>query len=201
MRVKSDEKRQAILDIAKESFTKQGFEQTSMSHISKQLGGSKATLYNYFCSKEEIFSAVMEQCAASQISNSFLALEQNSDIRSALLEFGYNFLKSVLRPEVMAIYRMAIHDAERSDIGKHFYENGPKRGWTRMKNYLSLQTERGVLLPCDPWVAAMQFKALLYSEYHEPYALGAIEQPSSEQLRLSTERAVTAFLCLYQKAA
>src|SRR5690606_35020313 len=107
----------------------------------------------------------------------------------------------VLRPEVISIYRMAIHDAERSDIGKHFYENGPKRGWARMKNYLSLQTERGVLVPCDPWVAAMQFKALLYSEYHEPYVLGAIKQPSSEQLRLSTERAVTAFLCLYLKAA
>ncbi len=60
MRVKSEEKRQAILEIAKDSFTKQGFEQTSMSHIAKMLGGSKATLYNYFSSKEEIFTAVME---------------------------------------------------------------------------------------------------------------------------------------------
>lgn len=41
MRVKSEEKRQAILEIAKDSFKKQGFEQTSMSYIAKELGDPK----------------------------------------------------------------------------------------------------------------------------------------------------------------
>ncbi|EJK2994609.1 TetR/AcrR family transcriptional regulator [Vibrio cholerae] len=197
MRVKSEEKRQAILEIAKDSFTQQGFEQTSMSHIAKTLGGSKATLYNYFSSKEEIFAAVMQSSATEQIALSFLSLDQNREVKPALLEFGYNFLNSVLTPEVMAIYRMAIHEADRSEIGRHYYENGPKRGWTRLSRYIACQIECGSLKECDPWVAAMHFKALLSAQYFEPFSLGAIEKPTSSELKATTQRAVEAFLCLY----
>ncbi|WP_053056084.1 TetR family multidrug efflux transcriptional regulator VceR, partial [Vibrio cholerae] len=177
MRVKSEEKRQAILEIAKDSFTKQGFEQTSMSHIAKMLGGSKATLYNYFSSKEEIFTAVMESSATEQIALSFLSLDHNRELKPALLEFGYNFLNSVLTQDAMSIYRMAIHEADRSAIGRHFYENGPKRGWARLSRYITCQIECGSLKECDPWIAAMHFKALLSAQYFEPFSLGAIEKP------------------------
>ena len=46
MRVKSEAKRQAILDIAKATFIEQGYSNTSMSEIASRVGGSKATLYN-----------------------------------------------------------------------------------------------------------------------------------------------------------
>lgn len=59
MRTKSDEKRQAILDVAAEVFREAGFERASMSEICTRVGGSKATLYNYFPSKEELFFEVM----------------------------------------------------------------------------------------------------------------------------------------------
>lgn len=197
MRVKSEEKRQAILEIAKDSFKKQGFEQTSMSYIAKELGGSKATLYNYFSSKEEIFVAVMECSATEQIANSFLSLDPNRDIRTSLLEFGYNFLSSVLTPDAMAIYRMAMHEADRSEIGRHFYENGPKRGWNRLSQYIDGQIKQGKLKDCDTWVAAMLFKAMLSAEHVEPFALGAIDTPKPAELKATTQRAVDTFLTLY----
>lgn len=56
----------------------------------------------------------------------------------------------------MAIYRMAIHEADRSEIGRHYYENGSKRGWIRLSRYIACQNE------CDPWVAAMHFKCLAF---------------------------------------
>lgn len=199
MRVKSEEKRQAILDIAKDSFTQQGFEQTSMSYIAKQLGGSKATLYNYFNSKEEIFAAVMESSATEQIENAFVSLDHQDDMHVALPEFGYNFLQSVLKPDIMAIYRMAINEAERSSIGRHFYENGPKKGWIHLSSYLQHQMERGTLRQADPWYAAMQLKGLLTAEHFEPYALRAIEMPTDKQIRETVDKAVEAFLCLYKK--
>jgi AcrR family transcriptional regulator len=63
MRVKSETKRQTILDVATKAFIELGFNNTSMSEIASRVGGSKSTLYNYFSSKEEIFSAVMETSA------------------------------------------------------------------------------------------------------------------------------------------
>jgi AcrR family transcriptional regulator len=56
---KSDSKRQAILEIAYRLFRAQGFDGTSMADITSQVGGSKATLYSHFPSKEELFVECM----------------------------------------------------------------------------------------------------------------------------------------------
>jgi AcrR family transcriptional regulator len=51
MRVKSDTRREAILEIAKDLFREVGYERASMAMISARVGGSKATLYSYFKSR------------------------------------------------------------------------------------------------------------------------------------------------------
>ncbi len=54
MRKKTETRRSTILGHALDIFRKEGFERASMSQIAAQVGGSKATLYNYFSSKEEL---------------------------------------------------------------------------------------------------------------------------------------------------
>ena len=61
MKTKTESKRQAILKAAAEVFREVGFERASMSDIRARIGGSKATLYNYFPSKEKLFFEVMYQ--------------------------------------------------------------------------------------------------------------------------------------------
>ena len=199
MRVKSEARRQAIVDVAKEAFSKQGFENTSMSEIASRVGGSKATLYNYFSSKEEIFAAVMESSATEQIAGAFKLLEKANDIRSTLLNFGLHYLSSILAPDIMAIRKMAINEADRSDIGRHFYENGPKRGWLLVSNYLQQQIELQQLINCDAGICAMHLKGLLEAEVVEPYALGVIQQIDKEHIKAVVERAVAVFLSAYQR--
>ena len=198
MRVKSEARRQAIIDVAKEAFSKQGFENTSMSEIASRVGGSKATLYNYFSSKEEIFAAVMESSATEQIAGAFKLLEKANDIRSTLLNFGLHYLSSILAPDIMAIRKMAINEADRSDIGRHFYENGPKKGWLLVSNYLQQQIEQQRLINCDAGICATHLKALLEAEVVEPYALGVITPPDENQLSAVISRAITVFLRAYQ---
>ncbi len=200
MRVKSEERRQAILDIAKKSFLEQGFEKTSMSFISKELGGSKATLYNYFDSKEEIFEAVMHQGMAEQILKAFLMLKEKSDLESDLKTFGFKYLRSLLSPEPIAIYRMAVSESERSNLGRQFYANGPEKGIHSISNYLQNQVEGGALVECDTTLAAFQLQALLNASFIERYALGAIEAPSDAQIKQHVEFAIDCFLKLYRKA-
>ncbi|QSX34350.1 TetR/AcrR family transcriptional regulator [Shewanella avicenniae] len=199
MRVKTEEKRQAIIEIAKEAFFNQGFEKTSMSYISQQLGGSKATLYNYFSSKDEIFYAVMESSATEQIANAFHSLNQAKDIRSSMLEFGINYLDSILTPEIMAIHRMVMAEAGKSELGKKFYEKGPKQGWDNVCRFLASRIASNELrVDIEPWHAAMQFKGLLEAELVMPYSLGAIGKPSAKRIREIVESAVDAFLKLNQ---
>ncbi len=199
MRVKTEEKRQAIIEIAKEAFFSQGFEKTSMSYISQQVGGSKATLYNYFSSKDEIFYAVMESSATEQIADAFHSLSSAKSVRDSLVAFGINYLDSILTPEIMAIQRMVMAEAGKSDLGKKFYEKGPKRGWDDVCRFMSARIESKELRSdIDAWHATMQLKGLLEAELVMPYSLGAIAKPAAKHIREIVESAVAAFLVLNQ---
>ena len=63
MRVKTDQKRLAILAAAGELFREQGYSGASMAAVSERVGGSKATLYRYFQSKEDLFVTVLLESA------------------------------------------------------------------------------------------------------------------------------------------
>src|SRR5579872_4172234 len=53
------EKAQSILAAAQRTFLASGFGAASMDAIAREAGASKATLYAYFTSKEELFGAVV----------------------------------------------------------------------------------------------------------------------------------------------
>lgn len=52
--------RERILDVARELFTEQGYEATSLREIADRLGFTKAALYYHFQSKEQILMALLE---------------------------------------------------------------------------------------------------------------------------------------------
>lgn len=52
--------RQKLIDIARQLFAKRGVANTTMNDIAVASGKSRRTLYTYFNSKEEVYSAVIE---------------------------------------------------------------------------------------------------------------------------------------------
>ncbi len=197
MRVKTEERRQNILEMAKETFIENGFEQTSMAAIAKKVGGSKATLYNYFSSKEEIFVAVMESVAKREIAHAFEQFVVEGNIRQSLLDAGFKYLKFIYKPDTLATRRMVMAEATRSDIGQCFYSNGPQKGWGQVSQNFERLMENGQMQASDPWVAARQLKALLEAELTERYELGVETKSDDDHLRQVVTRAIDSFLILY----
>ena len=197
MRKKSEERRQAILDIAAGIFNEMGFERASMAEISSRLGGSKATLYNYFSSKEEIFMEVMRCQAGEQFTAAFASLDENEELAATLQRFGAMYLTVVMAPEVVAIKRMVYYYAERSAVGKLLYERGPKLAWTCAAGFLQRAMEKNQLRTADSWVAAVQLRALLESEWIEQRLLGVVTNVSPAKIKLSVARAVDTFMRAY----
>lgn len=198
MRVKSKTKRQTILDVATKAFIELGFNNTSMSEIASRVGGSKSTLYNYFSSKEEIFSAVMETSAKREIADAFESLDFKQDIEITLNKFGRQYLASIMRGNILAIWRMAVSESERSDIGQRFYTQGPQRGWKLVSDYLDKKIEEGVLRKSDSGVCAMHLKGLIEAELYLSVVLGVEAAPDSKKIEEVTARAVTVFLLAYR---
>ncbi|MBP0599345.1 TetR/AcrR family transcriptional regulator [Herbaspirillum sp. LeCh32-8] len=198
MRKKSEERRQAMIDIAGEVFNEIGFEGASMAEIAARIGGSKATLYNYFSSKEEIFVEVMMKQVGCQFEPAFEELSDGDDVRQGLLRLGHRYLAIVLKPEVVAVKRLAMYYAGKSELGPMLYERGPKRGWTRIADFLKRKMEQGKLHTGDAWIAALQFRSLVEAEWMDVRMLNVVTELSPEQLQASVERAVDAFMYLYQ---
>src|SRR5581483_9396609 len=95
-RLDRDARREAILDVARDVFLEEGFAAASMSTIAARLGGSKATLYNYFKSKEEIFEAYVARHCAWQSEAMFALLTDEEDVVHALTGLGQRLLETTL---------------------------------------------------------------------------------------------------------
>src|SRR5262249_55597733 len=88
-----DDRRDAIVAIAHEVFLVNGYAGTSMSAIAARVGGSKATLYNYFRSKQELFIAVVEAlCRQFDGLLHQSEIEGSGDLRTSLTHFGKQLL-------------------------------------------------------------------------------------------------------------
>jgi AcrR family transcriptional regulator len=57
-----DEKKTHIMDVALEHFANEGFHKTTISHIAKHAGISKGLMYNYFESKEDLLTEILNKC-------------------------------------------------------------------------------------------------------------------------------------------
>ncbi len=55
------QRREAIIETAEEFFLNEGYENAMVDQIALQAGYSKATIYNYFESKEDLFTAVIAE--------------------------------------------------------------------------------------------------------------------------------------------
>jgi len=58
------------MDVALEHFAKEGYHKTTINHIAKHAGISKGLMYNYFESKEELLTEIIER-SMEEIANYF----------------------------------------------------------------------------------------------------------------------------------
>lgn len=172
MKVRTEARREAIVAAAAQLFQQMGYERASMNELAKRLGGSKATLYNYFPSKEELFSAVIRTYATRHLTDAASALDlprkQNVTLEEKLQHFGEQMLNVMTTDNTaLSVYRMVVAEAGRSEMGMLFYESGPRESVEKLARLLSSAMDNGVLRIGDPRIRALQFLALLTAEIEE----------------------------------
>ena len=195
---KSDIKRQAILENAYRLFRAQGFDGTSMADITSQVGGSKATLYSHFTSKEELFVECMMAALENYMSDTLKHLEvSRSDPEAALRNFGTSVLNFICSPEQVEVRRLMIAEAARSGTGKLFFDKLAALR-SKISSFLDACMVSGLLRLDDPDLAADHLGALLEAEVLEPLLLNVREGALGEgETALAARRAVAAFLRAY----
>jgi TetR/AcrR family transcriptional repressor of mexJK operon len=195
-----DDRRDAIVAIAKEVFAANGYAGTSMSNIAARVGGSKGTLYSYFKSKEELFTAAIEKkCEKIQNLLNEAQIESGGDLRVALTHFGERFVQLILNVESVATFRLATAEAARfPEIGHAIYNSGVLQNQRRMAEFLERAIETGQLRSdTDALVAAEQFCDLCLSGLHRRCLWNVPPWPNTEEIQANVERAVATFMRAY----
>src|ERR1700761_1427873 len=181
---KSERRRQAILDVAKELFQAQGYAATSMSEIASRLGGSKGTLYNYFRSKEELFAAFMVETCQIGANRVFDVIEApvTGDLTEALVDLGVNFVTFLFQPDTISIHRLGVAESGRSpEPGRIFYKTGPKRGTENLPRFFADLIDAGRLPRQDPVEASRWYKEVLLAGIYNLRLWGIINDPTPDE--------------------
>lgn len=195
---RSDAKRRAILDVASEVFLAQGYAATSMSEIAAKLGGSKGTLYNYFRSKEELFGAFIAdicQGRATAIFDPLPPIGEGRSVRESLIELGLSLMTFLWSEQLIALHRLIFAEVGRfPEIGRMFYEAGPRRGEVRFRDYFEVAIAAGRFPPCNPATAGQRLKDLVMSDVYLRLLWGVLTPLNAAQLREHVANSVDIFL-------
>jgi TetR/AcrR family transcriptional regulator, mexJK operon transcriptional repressor len=192
-----DDKRDSIIRIAQQAFLADGYAETSMSSVAAKVGGSKATLYNYFKSKEELFAAICERkCAHFRNFLEEAEIESGGDLRATLINFGEHFVEFVLSDDSVATFRMAIAEATRfPEIGRALYNSGVRQNHGRMAEFLEHAKAAGQLRSdADISCATEQFFDLCLAGIHRRRLWNVTPCPTRAEIRENVARAVDTFM-------
>lgn len=197
MRTKSEDKRREILRAAADLFVEQGYERTSMNAISERVGGSKATLYGYFDSKEKLLRAVLADAISADSQRLLEDFVTDDDLRSGLIRSGERYLYNRLSALPLMAIRVVATQPPESGFGRDLYGDVLCPAWEKFSDVLARLMAEGRLRRADPRIAAMHWKGLNEGPIFEKYLLGATSGLDEREIRSVAELAADAFLAIY----
>ena len=192
---RGEARRERLLDAARDVFLEQGYAGASVNEVVARAGGSLATLYKQFGSKEKLFTAAMER----HIATAWAVLEEGRRDRQApeqvLFELGRRMLMLVFDPGVIRLVRGLAFEAERApELGELFLSRGPDHTRQALARYLSDQAAQGQLTLDDPHETAGMFMGMLLGEWHIDTLLGRDLAIDEAKCSARARRCVTIFL-------
>ncbi len=154
-------KQRRILEAALSVFAAEGYSGTSMDAIAAKASVSKPTLYQYFGTKEQLFTEIM----LAERNTMLLAFDHpGTDMVAELHSFAWHYADTVMRPEFLSLARLIIGEAQRfPEIGRAYQAAGPDRVLAGMITYLNRQRDAGKLTFDDAELAAEDLWGLILS--------------------------------------
>lgn len=192
-----DQRRDRILQTARDVFFEEGYGAATMSMIAARLGGSKATLYAYFKNKEDLFEEIIrDQC--SVIQSTLGMADQGADVRTTLTALGLELVTALNSDWTVRTLQLVIEEGVRNpELARRFDQAGPRLGAEGIAAYLAVAHERGEICAPDPLRAAHVLASLLKGELHFRRMLGLEPEPTAEAIAEQVETAVNVFLAAY----
>lgn len=189
-------KERRILDTALRVFSETGYSGTTMDALAVAAGLTKPTLYQYFASKEQLFSAMMLQ--QRDLMLDVFTHPSAKGMVQDLHQFAWDYAANVMRPEMLALARLIIGEVQRfPEIGRAYQASGPDRLLAGIMAYLEGQRALGRLTFDDAELAAQDFWGLILSAPRNTALYLPDQPPDQNALARYVDNGLRVFLRAY----
>jgi AcrR family transcriptional regulator len=114
-----EEKKALIMDVALEHFASKGYHHTTISHIARHAGISKGLMYNYFESKEELLTEIINR-SMKEVAR-FLDPDNDGNLSEEEFELFIRKLFLILREKISfwrLLYQILMQQEVRTQLMK-----------------------------------------------------------------------------------
>jgi AcrR family transcriptional regulator len=194
-----DPRRQRIQAAVWEILLEGGPERLSTAELARRAGVSKRELYGLFGNK----SALLADCVAARTQEMRRPLAappklDGAALRATLGAFGTAVLRTVTSPAVLALYRLALAEAERApEIAMLIETNGRNANRAALAKLLAHGQDEGLLAEAKPEAMASTFMSLIWDDLLVRLLLGTARPPGSADIARRVSDALDSFMRLY----
>ena len=193
-RCTADMRRRAILDAATAVFLERGYAGASVDAVVEKAGGSKASVYAMFGNKEGLLGALVGE-AAELLVLSLSELPLDQPIAESLTDFGERYLRLVLHPTRLALYRLVVGESGRlPELGDLFYRVGPETVNRRLADFFRSKAQAGQITVPDPDRLANYFTGALRGDLQLRSLFNPTRAPTAREIRTHVEYVVGIFM-------
>ncbi|EJQ44704.1 hypothetical protein IEE_02894 [Bacillus cereus BAG5X1-1] len=148
-----------ILEVATRLFLTQNYQVVSMDEVAKECGVTKATVYYYYSTKADLFTATMIQMMVRIRGNMDQILSTNKTLEERLLDFATVYLHATMDIDMknfMKDAKLSLSEEQLKEL-----KNAEDNMYDVLEKALDNATALGEIPKGDPKFAAHAFVALL----------------------------------------
>lgn len=190
-----ERRRDHILDVARDVFLEEGYGATSMSGIAARLGGSKATLYKYFPSKERLFEDMMTNSCTLFLDSLREAADAADDAETLLRSLGEKYLRGLLEPQAVKINRLVHAEGFRfPEVAATWFRTGPDVTRELLVERLEAFATRGDIRCADLRLTVEQFLGMVRGDLLMRVVCCVDPVPDDARIRFQVDAATRAIM-------
>lgn len=200
-RPKDLEKRQRILESAKQLFLEMGYHGSSMNQIAQNAGVTKLTVYNHFQDKATLFTCAIEDTCEHILSTRPRELTADSNFIVVLNEVCELALNIVNLPEAIKLDLLLLElAAEHSPLVEQFYRASHLKMRQVWENFFQDAAALNFIQQDHPAQQTELIVSLLMGLRHQEVLLGMRERPTAVEQQNIISFAIELFMLKYAKS-
>lgn len=190
--------RERILRAAMESFTEHGYTEASTLRIATRAQVSKRELYALFGNKQAMLAAcIADRAGRMRLPDQLPRPRHRDELTAVLSGLGATVLREVTDPAVMAVFRLAINEAQRAPEVAATLETARQAIRTTVCGIIEPAQTAGLVAAGDPGEVAGRYLALLWGDLMMGMLLRLRAAPDAMEIDDRARRAATDLLRLY----